>query len=242
MQLLIADLHLQPDQPEIAKGFIDYLRGPAREASSLTILGDLFEAWIGDDYRGDFEQKIIAELRACHEAGTRLAFMHGNRDFLIGESFAADSGCALLDDPTVVELAGQRVLLMHGDSLCTRDEAYMAFRQQSRNPAWQAQILAMPVEERLALAKQLRQQSGEANSNKAEDIMDVTPSAVVEAMRTHGVAVMIHGHTHRPAVHKLDIDGQAATRYVLGDWRPDQGWQLRAEASSLTLESFPLSP
>lgn len=238
MQLLIADLHLQPSQPEIAQGFIDYLRGPAREASSLTILGDLFEAWIGDDYRGDFERQIIAELKACSEAGTRLAFMHGNRDFLIGESFAADSGCALLDDPTVVELAGQRVVLMHGDSLCTRDEAYMAFRQQARNPAWQAQILAMPVQERLALAKQLREQSGEANTNKAEDIMDVTPAAVVDTMEAHDVRVMIHGHTHRPQVHDLEVAGQPAKRYVLGDWRPGVGWQLRVEGDELTLESF----
>ncbi|WP_110641674.1 UDP-2,3-diacylglucosamine diphosphatase [Salinicola sp. CPA57] len=238
MQLLIADLHLHPSQPDIAKGFIDYLRGPARQASSLTILGDLFEAWIGDDYRGDFEQQIIAELRACAEAGTRLAFMHGNRDFLIGESFAADSGCALLDDPTVVELGGQRVLLLHGDSLCTRDEAYMAFRQQARNPAWQAQILAMPVEERLALAMKLREQSGEANTNKAEDIMDVTPDAVIELMQTHDVRIMIHGHTHRPAVHDLRIGEEAAKRYVIGDWRPGVGWQLRVEGNELTLESF----
>lgn len=238
MQLLIADLHLQPSQPAIAQGFIDYLRGPAREASSLTILGDLFEAWIGDDYRGDFERQIIAELKACAEAGTRLAFMHGNRDFLIGESFAADSGCALLEDPTVVELAGQRVLLMHGDSLCTRDEAYMAFRQQARNPAWQAQILAMPVQERLALAKKLREQSGEANTNKAEDIMDVTLSAVVDTMEGHDVHVMIHGHTHRPQVHELEVAGQPAKRYVLGDWGPGVGWQLRVEGDALTLESF----
>lgn len=240
MQLLIADLHLQPSQPEIAQGFIDYLRGPAREASSLTILGDLFEAWIGDDYRGDFEQQIIAELQSCSASGTRLAFMHGNRDFLIGESFAADSGCALLEDPTVVELAGQRVLLMHGDSLCTRDEAYMAFRQQARDPAWQAQILALPVEERLALARKLREQSGEANSNKAEEIMDVTPDEVVAVMAEHGVRTLIHGHTHRPAVHDLDVAGEPAKRYVLGDWISDQGWQLRIESDALTLESFPL--
>ncbi|WP_110648297.1 UDP-2,3-diacylglucosamine diphosphatase [Salinicola peritrichatus] len=240
MQLLIADLHLQPSQPEIAQGFVDYLRGPAREASSLTILGDLFEAWIGDDYRGDFEQRIVAELRACSDAGTRLAFMHGNRDFLIGESFAADSGCALLEDPTVVELAGQRVLLMHGDSLCTRDEAYMAFRQQARDPAWQARILAMPVAERLALAKQLRAQSGEANSNKAEDIMDVTPSAVIETLETHDARILIHGHTHRPDVHDIEVAGEPAKRYVIGDWRPERGWQLRVEDDRLTLESFAL--
>ncbi|WP_342594628.1 UDP-2,3-diacylglucosamine diphosphatase [Salinicola lusitanus] len=240
MQLLIADLHLQPSQPDIAKGFIDYLRGPVRQASSLTILGDLFEAWIGDDYRGEFEQRIIAELKACAEAGTRLAFMHGNRDFLIGEAFAADSGCALLDDPTVMELGGQRVLLMHGDSLCTRDEAYMAFRRQARDPAWQAQILAMPVDERMALARKLREQSGEANTNKAEDIMDVTPEAVVETMQAHDVSVMIHGHTHRPAVHELNVGGEPAKRYVIGDWRPGKGWQLRVDDDGLTLASFPI--
>lgn len=241
MQLLIADLHLQPSQPEIAKGFVDYLRGPAREASSLTILGDLFDAWIGDDYRGAFEQQIIDELRALHESGTRLAFMHGNRDFLIGEDFAAASGCALLEDPTTLELAGQRVVLMHGDSLCTGDEAYMAFRRQARDPAWQAQILAMPIEERLALAKKLREQSGEANSTKAEDIMDVTPSAVVETLRAHDARILIHGHTHRPTVHDLEVDGEPAKRYVIGDWRPGQGWQLRVEDDSLNLEPFALT-
>ncbi|WP_110665548.1 UDP-2,3-diacylglucosamine diphosphatase [Salinicola halophilus] len=240
MQLLIADLHLQPSQPEIAQAFVDYLRGPAREASSLTILGDLFEAWIGDDCRGDFERQMIAELRALRDAGTRLAFMHGNRDFLIGEDFAADSGCALLEDPTTLELAGQHVVLMHGDSLCTGDEAYMAFRRQARDPAWQAQILAMPVDERLALAKQLREQSGEANTNKAEDIMDVTPSAVVETLRDHDARVLIHGHTHRPAVHDLIVEGEPAKRYVIGDWRPGQGWQLRVDGDSMTLESFTL--
>ncbi len=239
--LLISDLHLHPNEPAIAQGFLDYLEREARHAEALYILGDLFEAWIGDDYQGEFETTIIEALKRLSDAGTRLYFMHGNRDFLIGDGFAAATGATLLPDPCVVELGGERTLLMHGDSLCTRDEAYMAFRAKARDPQWQAQILALPVEQRLELAKQIRQQSGEANSNKAEDIMDVTPAEVQRTMAEHGVLTLIHGHTHRPDVHHLKVDGKPAQRIVLGDWHSDRGWQVRADDQTAPrLESFPL--
>ncbi|KXS39099.1 MAG: UDP-2,3-diacylglucosamine hydrolase [Halomonadaceae bacterium T82-2] len=240
--LLISDLHLHPGAPEIADGFLRYLDGPARQAEHLYLLGDIFEAWIGDDYRGEFETGILDALRRLSDAGTALYFMHGNRDFLIGNGFAEATGATLLSDPSVVELGGERVLLMHGDSLCTRDEAYMAFRAKARDPQWQAQILALPVEQRLALARDLRRQSGEANSNKAEDIMDVTPSEVERVMAEHGVRTLIHGHTHRPAVHELSVDGQPARRIVLGDWQPNRGWDVRVDADSEPrLRDFPLT-
>ncbi|WP_163649393.1 UDP-2,3-diacylglucosamine diphosphatase [Modicisalibacter sp. 'Wilcox'] len=241
--LLISDLHLHPGAPEVADGFLRYLDGPARQAECLYLLGDIFEAWIGDDHRGEFETGILEALRRLSDAGTALYFMHGNRDFLVGEGFAEATGATLLGDPSVVELGGERVLLMHGDSLCTRDEAYMAFRAKARDFQWQAQILALPVEQRLALARDLRRQSGEANSTKAEDIMDVTPSEVERVMAEHGVRTLIHGHTHRPAVHELEVDGQPARRIVLGDWQPNRGWEVRvAPGLPPQLRDFPLSP
>lgn len=243
--LLISDLHLHPGEPAIVQGFLAYLEREARHADTLYILGDLFEAWIGDDYQGEFEAGILEALKRLSDAGTRLYFMHGNRDFLIGDGFAAATGATLLPDPSVVDLGGEpggeRALLMHGDSLCTRDEAYMAFRAKARDPQWQAQILALPVGQRRELAKQIRQQSGQANSNKAEDIMDVTPAEVERAMAEQGVRTLIHGHTHRPDVHRLGVDGQPAQRIVLGDWRSDRGWQVRADDQTAPLlESFSL--
>lgn len=230
--LLISDLHLHAGAPEIADGFIDYLERKALQADALYILGDFFEAWIGDDYQGAFELRIIEALKKLTDSGTRLYFMHGNRDFLIGDGFAQATGATLLTDPSPVTLGGERVLLMHGDSLCTGDEAYMKFRAMARDPQWQAQILAMPVEQRLELARSLRTQSGEANSNKAEAIMDVTPSEVVDVMTEYDVRTLIHGHTHRPAIHELQINGEPAKRIVLGDWQADQGWDIYAGQDS----------
>ncbi|GGX78251.1 UDP-2,3-diacylglucosamine hydrolase [Litchfieldella qijiaojingensis] len=244
--LLISDLHLDADTPEIANGFFAYLDDHARNADVLYILGDFFEAWIGDDIldhpgMAPLAERVAGALRRVSDGGTKLYLMHGNRDFLLGERFAADAGLTLLDEPSVVELGGERVLLMHGDSLCTRDTAYMAFREQARNPQWQAQVLAMPIEQRLELAKSLRMQSGEAVSNKAEDIMDVTPEEVVRVMEEHDVHTLIHGHTHRPAVHTLEVNGAPASRIVLGDWRPGRGWEVRVEdGRSPKLQDFPL--
>ncbi|MCK2183086.1 UDP-2,3-diacylglucosamine diphosphatase [Halomonas getboli] len=249
--LLISDLHLHPGAPAITEGFLNWLETRAIGAEALYILGDFFEAWIGDDLldlgaadpsgTATLAARIAEALKRLSDAGTAVYLMHGNRDFLLGERFAEAAGATLLPDPSVVTLGDERVLLMHGDSLCTLDEAYMAFRAKARDPQWQAQILAMPIPERIALARQLRDQSGEANSNKAEDIMDVTPEEVVAALREHGVTTMIHGHTHRPAVHEVDLDGTPARRYVLGDWQPDQGWEIEIAAGQApTLRDFPL--
>lgn len=250
--LLISDLHLHPGAPTITEGFLHWLETRARGAEAIYILGDFFEAWIGDDLvaLGDADpsgsatlaKRIAEALKRRVEAGTAIYLMHGNRDFLLGEDFAHQAGAALIADPSVVEWGNQRVLLMHGDSLCTLDEAYMAFRAQARDPRWQAQILAMPIPERLALARQLREKSGEANTNKAEDIMDVTPQAVIDSMAAHGVTTLIHGHTHRPAVHELEVEGQAAKRLVLGDWQPGKGWEIEIDTDQPpVLRAFVLS-
>ncbi|WP_299310432.1 UDP-2,3-diacylglucosamine diphosphatase [uncultured Halomonas sp.] len=234
--LLISDLHLQPSAPEVTEAFLRWLEERACGCEALYILGDLFEAWIGDDLldltgqdptgNADLAIRVARALRRLADDGSMLYLMHGNRDFLLGERFAAEAGATLLPDPSVVTLGGQRVLLMHGDSLCTLDAEYQAFRAQARNPLWQAQVLSMPLEQRLALAKQLREQSGEANSNKAEDIMDVTQDEVCRVMAEHEVTTLIHGHTHRPAVHELVVGDAPARRYVLGDWQPSQGWEI----------------
>lgn len=216
--LFISDLHLDESRPTISRAFLSFLENDASKAEALYILGDFFEVWIGDDFQTALSTTIIKALRHLVDSGTACFFMHGNRDFLIGEDFAYQSGCTLLPDPTVHSIYGNATLLMHGDSLCTRDEAYMAFRQQARNPQWQAQVLSMTIDERLALAKQLRAQSAESNSNKAEDIMDVTPEEVIKVMAEQQVTRLIHGHTHRPAIHQITVNDKAAERVVLGDW------------------------
>lgn len=233
MILFISDLHLQPDRPDLLQAFEDFLAREARKAEALYILGDFFEVWVGDDDDAPFIERVLNPLRALAAAGVRCFFMPGNRDFLAGSGFAERSGCQLLTDPTVVELDGRKALLMHGDSLCTGDSEYMAFRQMSRHPQWQSELLARPLEERRAIARQLRSQSKSMNAMKAEDIMDVTPAEVERAMAAHGVDLLIHGHTHRPAVHAT-AHGQ---RIVLGDWDAN-GWVLSAEGGTLSLKAF----
>ncbi|WP_299232459.1 UDP-2,3-diacylglucosamine diphosphatase [uncultured Halomonas sp.] len=240
--LLISDLHLHPGAPEITEGFLRWLEERAHGTHALYILGDFFEAWIGDDLldlvgvdptgNADLAARIARALRRLADDGTEIYLMHGNRDFLLGERFASEAGATLLADPTLVTLGGTPVLLMHGDSLCTRDEAYQAFRAQARDPLWQKQVLSMPIQERITLARKLRDQSGEANSNKAEDIMDVTQDEVIRIMAEQGVTTLIHGHTHRPAEHELEVDGQPARRIVLGDWQPTLGWEILIEENA----------
>ncbi|WP_346798355.1 UDP-2,3-diacylglucosamine diphosphatase [Halomonas sp. Bachu 37] len=231
--LLIADLHLDTTTPDITQGFLRYLEHTASGAEALLILGDLFDAWIGDDLldlqddpKAELARQVIEALEKLTHQDTKLYFMHGNRDFLLGERFIQACNGTLLAEPAELELEGTPLVVLHGDSLCTRDEAYMQFRQQARDPAWQAQILALPIEQRLELAKSLRLQSGEANANKADAIMDVTPAEVERCMSEHGVVTMIHGHTHRPYVHDLTMEGVPAKRYVLGDWDNEHGWDI----------------
>lgn len=238
--LFISDLHLDEKRPDISRAFFRFLEQDARRADALYILGDLFEAWVGDDDDSAIAQSSRQALRALSASGTPLYFMHGNRDFLLGEQFARDTGGQLLTDPTVLDLYGTRTLLMHGDSLCTGDTDYMALRQQVRSRKWQQDLLAQPLSARRELAAKLRMASSEANSNKAEDIMDVTPAAVIDAMRKHQCLRLIHGHTHRPKVHGLSVDGQAGERIVLGDW--DQFmWLLTLDTSGYALEKRPIS-
>ena len=216
--LFISDLHLDALRPEPLMRFHALLAGPARQAEALYILGDLFEAWIGDDDDRPPHPGVLTALADLAASGTPLYVMRGNRDFLMGPQFEAQTGCRLLPDPTVVDLYGEPTLLMHGDTLCTEDLEYQAFRRQVRDPRWQSGFLARPLAERAALAQKAREGSRMATQGKAEAIMDVTPEAVVETMQAHGVRQLIHGHTHRPAIHRLVLSSGEARRVVLGDW------------------------
>lgn len=230
--LFISDLHLDPRRPAITRLFLDFLQAE-RGCGALYILGDLFEAWIGDDVTAG--QEPVLEALAAFSRQTPLYFMHGNRDFLVGERFADVTGARLLPDPSLVDLFGQPTLLMHGDSLCVDDEEYQRFRRMVRDPAWQAEFLARPPAERIAYAQQARKVSSERNQGLAEYLMDVNPGEVESALRRHGVACLIHGHTHRPAVHSLDVDGRPCRRIVLGDWY-EQGSVLRVTPAGWALE------
>lgn len=229
--LFISDLHLTESRPAITDLLCDFLEREARRASALYILGDFFEYWIGDEAVEQPQHRpIIERLRALVDVGTPVYFMHGNRDFLVGEGFARASGCRLIADPTVIDLYGTPTLLMHGDSLCTDDVEHMAFRKMARDARWQRELLAKPINERETLARAYREQSRASMSQKPPEIMDVTQSAVVEALRAHNVRHLIHGHTHRPGEHAFDLDGAPARRIVLGDWYR-QGSVLRCDAS-----------
>lgn len=235
--LFISDLHLDGSRPAVTQLFFSFLAGEARRADALYILGDLFEAWIGDDDDDAHHQAVLSRLQALSRT-VPVAVMHGNRDFLLGERFARESGCRLLAEAEVVHLYGVPTLLMHGDQLCTDDDAYQAFRRTARDPGWQRDMLARPLAERRAIARQARDRSAIENAMKADAIMDVNADAVADAMRRHGVRRMIHGHTHRPAVHELDLGGTPATRIVLGDWY-DQGSVLRVDADGFELAALP---
>ncbi|KAB2927912.1 MAG: UDP-2,3-diacylglucosamine diphosphatase [Candidatus Contendobacter sp.] len=236
--LFISDLHLEPMRPAITALFLDFLERRARRAEALYILGDLFEAWIGDDDDAEPGGTVATALRTLTDQGIPAYFLHGNRDFLVGKRFAAASGIQLLPESVVIELAGERVLLLHGDTLCTDDVEYQAFRAQVRDPVWRARTLALPLAQRRALAGQLRETSRQATGQKAADITDVNPTAVDRALRAHGVYRLIHGHTHRPAIHRWNLDGQPARRAVLGDWY-DQSSVLVCDAAGWRVE--PLS-
>ena len=216
--LFVSDLHLDASRPAATDCFLRFLAGPARDAGTLYILGDLFEAWSGDDAAGVHEQDILHALRRYTTAGCRHYFLKGNRDFLVGSRFAAESGAALLDDETVIEIDNHRALLMHGDTLCTDDRAYQRYRHLVRRPMVQSLYLALPIGLRSGITAYARRRSMRANAGKPAAIMDVNPLAVADALRRHGVQLMIHGHTHRPAIHALDLDGRPARRIVLGAW------------------------
>lgn len=215
LALFISDLHLQEAQPHNAAAFLHFLQNRALAAESLYLLGDVFEYWAGDDDCGTpFHQTIIKAVRAVADAGVAVYWIAGNRDFLVGPEFARAAGLTLLDEPHVIELAGQRIALVHGDAQCTADVKYMAFRAQVRDPAWQAQFLALPLGQRKTIIAGLREGSREAHNTKSYEIMDVAPLAVAELHASTGCDTIIHGHTHRPALHKVD----GKRRFVLPDW------------------------
>ncbi|MGH8040462.1 MAG: UDP-2,3-diacylglucosamine diphosphatase [Rudaea sp.] len=216
--LFISDLHLDDARPQLVRAFEELLAGDARAASALYILGDLFESYIGDDDDAILPARVATALRALCDSGVPVFFLHGNRDFLLGAEYAKRAGMTLLPDPTIIELRDQRTLLMHGDTLCIDDVEYQKFRAQVRDPQWQRNFLAKPLAQRRTFAAQARDASRLHTSSAKPEIMDVNQSAAVAAMRTHGVRRLIHGHTHRPATHRLDLDGRAAERIVLGDW------------------------
>lgn len=224
--LFISDLHLREEEPATLRAFDALLAGPARGVDELYILGDLFEYWAGDDDDTPLARHVAQGLKALAEDGVRVFFLAGNRDFLIGEAYAASGGFRLLMEPTEIELDGRRVLLSHGDTLCTDDTAYQSYRAMVREPAWQAGFLAKPLAERRAFIEQLRQRSRQATSEKSMAIMDVNTVAVEDMLRTYGHPTLIHGHTHRPARHVHHVDGRECVRWVLPDWHDDAPWLM----------------
>ncbi|WP_058835328.1 UDP-2,3-diacylglucosamine diphosphatase [Luteimonas abyssi] len=234
--LFVSDLHLDPARPEITRLFGAFLEGEARQADALYILGDLFESWVGDDDPSEAGAYVAERTKALADTGVPVAFMHGNRDFLLGEAYARRAGMTLLPDPTVIDLYDRPVLLTHGDLLCTDDVEYQQIRRQTRDPQWQAQMLAQPLAARLAFAAQARAASqarqGEMKSaGTMETITDVAPATVDQFFERHGVDTMIHGHTPRPAIHTLD---GGRRRIVLGDWF-EQGSVLRIDGDEVRL-------
>lgn len=240
MILFISDLHLAPQTPGVTRLFLDFLGGRARAAEQLFILGDLFEAWPGDDCIDDPEDRfnggIVEALRELSAAGVAVSVMHGNRDFLLGDEFAARSGARLLQDPYVLSLPSWQFVLSHGDVLCTDDHDYLAFRAQVRDPAWRNAFLAKPLTERKAIANALRQKSETSKRDKAQHLMDLNPGATDDFLREHGYATFIHGHTHHPATHDHIVDGIHVERWVMADWHEDGGECLCWDGEQLARE------
>jgi UDP-2,3-diacylglucosamine hydrolase len=235
----LSDLHLCDERPRISALFVDFLTGPALTAQAVYILGDLLEYWVGDDTLTRDSPSFVGALRALTDHAVPTYLMHGNRDFLLGARFAASTGCQLIEDPTVISLFGTPTLLMHGDTLCTDDVAYQNMRTQVHDPKWQQQVLAQTWEQRVALAQRYRSESQKQTRAKPEYITDVNQQAVENAMRTASVTRLIHGHTHRSAVHEFMLDGQPAQRIVLPDWYEHGGvlkWDERSY-QMLTLQA-----
>jgi UDP-2,3-diacylglucosamine hydrolase len=218
--------------------FADLLTRARPNCDEVYILGDLVEVWVGDDDDAPLADRLRMLLREASRH-CDVYVMHGNRDFLLGSRFASATGCRLIDDPTLLACRGHRILLAHGDAYCTDDAPYQQMRTLFRSPTWQAGVLARALEDRRAMARALRQQSLEANANKAENIMDVTPSEIDAAVSQHDADVVVHGHTHRPAIHDHVVAGRRVRRYVLGDWSRC-GWALRLDASGFNLLRFPV--
>ena len=231
-RLFISDLHLDERRPALAAAFFRFLDGEAKDADELYILGDFFDAWLGDDDHRPFHQEVCGRLA---ELAAEVHVMHGNRDFLLGEAFCQSAGARLLPEPFL--MPDGQTLLMHGDSLCTRDTAYIQARQQLRSPAFQREFLAKPLAERAAFAAEARGQSQRHTREAPEDIMDVTPSEVAKTMAAAGATLLIHGHTHRPGEHRLTVAGKEARRLVLGDWH-EGAWYAEANSQGCQLRHY----
>lgn len=239
--IFISDLHLSNQRTDASRLFGQFARSLGRNAEAIYILGDLFDAWIGDDASAPLVTQDLGTLRELTSRGIPIYVMVGNRDFLMGEGFETATGCQLIEDPMVVNLYGVRTVLTHGDTLCTEDTEYQAFRRQVRDPAWQRAFLAAPPQTRLATAQKLRDESIRRTGAKEAYIMDVTHEAVEALFREYDAQWMIHGHTHRPEVHEFVVNGTPATRYVLGDWH-DKTHVLVCEPGGCQLKSFSLGP
>jgi UDP-2,3-diacylglucosamine hydrolase len=262
--LFISDLHLQDSRPDITRTLFSFLQSQTGQCDALYVLGDLFEVWIGDDDESELASSVAAALQAFNAAGAAIYIMHGNRDFLIGADYASRCGATLVSEPLTLITAAGPVLLMHGDQLCTDDTDYMQFRETVRQPAWQTEFLAKPLSARRDFARQARQQSQTATAHKQTSIMDVNQTAVVELMSRTAQTTLLHGHTHRPAIHEFELDVAAGTplenrlpenrpaegtstdnktrvaqRVVLGDW-DQQAWYVETTKAGLELNFLPL--
>lgn len=234
----IADLHLAQNRPDITACFLSFLQNDAPKAEILYILGDLFEYWVGDDDDSSFILEISQAIKKLSKLGCKIYFIHGNRDFLLGKQFAKQSGMELLPEITLIDLYGKPVVIMHGDTLCTRDVGYQKFRKKSRSWWWQAIIKSLPLSVRRKIANNYRDQSASATAMKSQDIMDVTENEVVDCLSQYQSQLMIHGHTHRPDIHDIVVSNQAAQRIVLGDWYEQGAW-LKATPDSIELMNSP---
>lgn len=232
--LFISDLHLSHDTPVIAHNFLSLLQTQSSDLDALYILGDLFEYWLGDDGITPQHQPILGAIKHISASGVPVYFIRGNRDFLISTEFAKQTGCEILEEPTVIDLYGTPTLLMHGDLLCTDDHDYLKFREQVRNPQWQAHFLSLTMEQRIEMAKQARDASQSSAKEKTMEIMDANQLAIEQVMREHHVKRLIHGHTHRPQIHKFEIDRKHASRIVLGDWG-DEASYLTVSGTEMAL-------
>jgi len=217
-KLFVSDVHLNSARAGIVSAFIEFLDQKAGRADALFILGDLFDTWLGDDDDNPPHPEVCDALVALTATGLPVSVVHGNHDFLLGRKFAKRTGCTLLGDHTVIDVYGTSTLIMHGDTLCTRDVEYQKFRKMTRNPITQKLFLTMSLDTRTEKAANIRRESSKDTALKSDEIMDVTPRAVDEIMRKHAVRHLIHGHTHRPAIHNFPLNDQEATRIVLGDW------------------------
>jgi UDP-2,3-diacylglucosamine hydrolase len=242
--LFISDLHLEESRPDITDALLAFLNRNKASCGALYILGDLFETWIGDDDRSTLSDTVADALTEFQQAGSSIYLLHGNRDFLIGNEYANRCGASLIHDSTVIDSPAGPILVLHGDDLCTDDIEYLQFRDLVRQPTWQQEFLSKPLPERRAFAEQARQQSKNATASKDNSIMDVNAGAVEKRLIEQGQSLMIHGHTHRPQVHELQLShpvagSHEARRVVLGDWDKN-GWFIEVSSEGLKLEQFPL--